>query len=286
MLSTTLARLLPNVAGLYRLVLLLACLSSVWAQPLEARQAPNQVAINDPTDQTASFNLTAFVLPIPLKEAYSLASPYDLILDHGLPTSVVPEGQFPLLIVGGYFFDIRQRLLAGLVPLQVPQLSSMLVYLPFVDVLGGGQRAFKANARTYFDQLLPTLVGDVTQFVKGEVAIFDPTHAAYKESGAGTLSFAVSQGISNPIDGPGVVNPIFQAIFSRTSSSPLSEDQFHSMLNQPFYTTAGLGCNTETLYFNYTDANPSFVSGDVQTFTPLVQANREYSNAHGYTAAA
>ncbi len=54
--------------------------------------------IYDPTDQTASLNLTTFILPIPLSDAVSLASPYDLISSHGLPTSVIPTGYFPMQV--------------------------------------------------------------------------------------------------------------------------------------------------------------------------------------------
>lgn len=281
------------MTGSYLCAILLICVSFAFAfalpvtsppQQLEARQAPNQVAIDYPTDQTAAFNVTTFVLPIPLSEAYSLASPYELILDHGLPTSVIPQGYFPLLLTGGYFHDIRQRYL-GVVPLQVEQLSMLLLYLPYVDVLGGGQRPFKRNIKTYMDQLIPTLVSGLTQFVNAEVAIFDPAHAAYKPSGGNTVSLAVSQGIANPIDGPGVVNPLYQAVFSRTSSSPITEAKFRSMLAQPFYTNPGTGCNLVTFYYNYTNANPGFVTGNAQTFTPLLRSSTDHRNAYGYTAA-
>lgn len=285
MSTTKMTRGVSSMVRLYLAAMVLICASFVWAVPatLETRQAPNQVAINDPTDQTASLNVTMFILPIPLSEASSIASPYKLLPNHGLPTSVIPDGYFPIQVRANYFYDIRQKALG--IPLQVPQLTSLALYLPFIDVLGDGKTAFKRSAIQYFDQILPTLVGGLTQFQNGQVAFFDPAHAAYKPSGGNTLSFTAAQGISNPIDGPGIVNPIFQAVFQRTSSSPISAAKHRSILAQPLYTTPGTGCNMETILFNYTNANPSFVTGDVQTFTPFTNENNDYKNAHGYTAA-
>ena len=68
-----------------------ATLASALPTLLDKRQAPNQMYIYDPTDQTGSLNMTTFILPIPLADAYSIASPYSLILNHGLPSSVIPS---------------------------------------------------------------------------------------------------------------------------------------------------------------------------------------------------
>ena len=176
--------------------------------------------------------MTTFILPIPLSEAFSLASLYNLLLNHDLPTSVIPSGYIPLQVVLGYFYDIRQRLVLGLLPFQVQQLSVVEVYLPFVDVLGDG-KPFRRSAKTYMDQLIPTLVGGVTQFTNAQLAYFDPEHVvcsrsppfalsppvcsssypdsffrlspchqAYKPAGGITLSFAVAQGLINTVSFP------------------------------------------------------------------------------------
>ncbi len=92
-------------------------------------------------------------------------------------------------------------------------------------------------------------------------------------------------GGGNKIDGPGLVSPVVQTVFERTTSSPISAAAFRAMLDQPYYTTAGSGCNTATLYYNYSNANPSFVRGDVQTYAPITSTNTDYQNAVGYTAA-
>ncbi|SJX62867.1 uncharacterized protein SRS1_13694 [Sporisorium reilianum f. sp. reilianum] len=272
---------------MYLLALALALLSLVSALPtLLPRQAPNQMYIYNPTDQTGSFNFTTFIVPIPLSDAYALASPYELILTHGLPASIIPLGSFPLQITAGYYYDIRQRVVLGALPAQVQQLSVVEVYVPFVDVLGGGGRAFRRSVVTYMDQLVPMLVGGVTQFHDAQLAYFDPAHAAYKPAGGNDLSFAAAQGIVNTLDGPGLVNTLFQTVFARTSSSPISATTFRAILDQPYYTTAGQGCNQATLYYNYSNASPGYVSGNVQTFTPLTSANANYDAARGYTAAA
>ncbi|SPO45056.1 uncharacterized protein PSANT_02742 [Moesziomyces antarcticus] len=251
---------------------------------LDRRQAPNQMSITYPTAQTGSFNMTTFTIPIPLGDAYSLASPYNLILNHGLPGSVIPTGTFPLQIVVGYFYDIRQRVVLGLLPLQVQQLSVVEVYLPFIDVLGTG-KPFRRSVSTYMDQLIPALVGGLSQLHNTQLAYFDPPHAAYKAAGGSTLSFQAGQGLVNSIDGPGLVSPVVQTVFERTTSSPISAAAFRAMLDQPYYTTAGSGCNTATLYYNYSNANPSFVRGEVQTYAPITSTNTDYQDAVGYTAA-
>ncbi|KAJ1032990.1 hypothetical protein NDA16_000269 [Ustilago loliicola] len=181
---------------------ILALPTSTTSSPslrLDKRQAPNQMYIYSPTLQTASLNMTTFIFPIPLSEAYSLASPYNLLLNHNLPSSVIPSGYFPF--------------------------------------------------------------------------------------GGDTLSFAAAQGLINTVDGPGLVSPLIQSVFSRTTSSPISEATFKSMLDQPYYTSAGAGCNYVDLYYNFTNANPSFVSGNVQAFSPLIDADTNYATAVGYTAA-
>ncbi|SPO25391.1 uncharacterized protein UTRI_03194_B [Ustilago trichophora] len=280
-----------NTSWWYLTIAVLYCfaIASALALPtitaLDKRQAPNQMYIYDPTDQTGSLNMTTFILPIPLSDAYSLASPYNLLLNHGLPTSVIPSGYFPMQIVAGYYYDIRQNQVLGLVPLQVQQLSVVEVYVPFIDVLGGGGTPFRRSVTTYMDQLIPALVGGVTQWHDAQLAYFDPAHAAYKPAGGSTLSFAAAQGIVNTLDGPGLVNPLFQTVFSRSPSSPISETTYRSILNQPYYTTAGAGCNKATLYYNFTNANPSYVSGNAQTYVPITSSNTNYASAYGYTAA-
>ncbi|PWZ02180.1 hypothetical protein BCV70DRAFT_58595 [Testicularia cyperi] len=249
------------------------------------RQAPNQLYVSDPASQTGSFNMTAWVLPIPIATAQSLigTTSYGLISNHGLDSSVIPSGYHPLLVVPGYFFDIRQKEL-GLLPLQVEQLSVVEVFLPFVDVLGTG-KAFRRSVVTYMDQIIPALVGGAKEFHNAQLAYFDPEHAAYRSAGGSSLSFRAAQGIVNTVDGPGLVSPLFQSLHSRTASSAISESQFQAMLNMPYYTTPGFGCNKAKLYFNYPDADPSFVTGDAQVYSPILPSTSDYPSAVGYSAA-
>lgn len=57
------------------------------------------------------------------------------------------------------------------------------------------------------------------------------------------------------------------------------------MLDQPYYTTPGAGCNYIDLYYNFTNANPSYVNGNLQAFSPLIDSNTNVATAYGYTAA-
>ena len=167
-----------TITGHVWLALHLALVSltfSLVSARIERRQAPNQMYINNPADMTASLNFTSFIVPIPISEAQSLASPYQLILDHGLAASVIPSGYFPLQLNPGYLYDIRQRP-ANTIPLQVQQLSTLEMYLPFVNVLGTG-KAFRRSVKSYQDQLVPALVGSLEQLHDGQVANFDPAHA-------------------------------------------------------------------------------------------------------------
>uniref|UniRef100_V5ERK9 glutathione-specific gamma-glutamylcyclotransferase n=1 Tax=Kalmanozyma brasiliensis (strain GHG001) TaxID=1365824 RepID=V5ERK9_KALBG len=70
-----------------------------------------------------------------------------------------------------------------------------------------------------------------------------------------------------------------------TGHAPIPATTFRSILNQLYYTTPGAGCNTITLFYNYPNANPGYVSGNVQVFTPLVSASTNYDVGYEYTAA-
>ncbi|KAK0518533.1 hypothetical protein OC834_007698, partial [Tilletia horrida] len=96
---------------------------------LSARQAPNTVAAMYPTNQTGSYNLTAWLVPITVAQAASMAGGKSLIRPTGLPSGFsITTSQHLMLIVGGYFWDIRQLNL-----LTVQQLSAIEIYIPWVD---------------------------------------------------------------------------------------------------------------------------------------------------------
>lgn len=73
-----------------------------------ARQAPNLLYPGDPVGQTASWNLTAFVLPISKSLAQSMSGGHKLLPPRGLPAGYIGADQHPLILYGGLEHDIRQ----------------------------------------------------------------------------------------------------------------------------------------------------------------------------------
>ncbi|CAD6979644.1 unnamed protein product, partial [Tilletia controversa] len=157
---------------------------------LVSRQAPNTVSYMYPNNQTASYNVTAWLVPITVAQAASMAGGKSLIRPTGLPGGFsITTGQHLMLIVGGYFHDIRQLNL-----LTVQELSAIEVYIPWVDGNTDGSTPYLYNYKGYLDQLIPTLVGNLVQSAASLPGLFDPAHAAYKAIGSSTLSFNVDFG--------------------------------------------------------------------------------------------
>lgn len=95
---------------------------------LEARQAPNTWYSKDPLGQTASYNFTAFVLPLKKSMAAKLVggSEGDLLpLKGAALEGVVGEGEHPLVCMSGLLFDIRQAVLS----IERLQVSALLTYI-------------------------------------------------------------------------------------------------------------------------------------------------------------
>ncbi|KAN0064957.1 hypothetical protein ACQY0O_002015 [Thecaphora frezii] len=248
---------------------------------LDRRQAPNLVYPGNEAVMTGSFNVTSFIVPIPIQKAAELSGNYPL-LPHNLPSSVIPYGHHPLLVQFGYFYDLRQD---AVVSIHVEQLSASSWYIPFVDRTGTGT-PFSRSVMTFQDQLVPVLVSTVTELVSNSLATFDPPHAAYKEQG-GWLSATVRQGLV--ILGVGVDTPVFTASFKRVQSSPISESVWRSIIEQPYFTsdlTAVTGtCNGVQYLYNYPNANPDFVRGTLQLVNPKTNDRYSFDTANGYTAA-
>ncbi|PWN47817.1 hypothetical protein IE53DRAFT_390025 [Violaceomyces palustris] len=246
----------------------------VSAAPLNERQAPNTVYPGNESQMTASQNVTFWVLPIDKAEAQKMAG-YPLIQDTGLPKDVIPEGKHPLVFAAGYMYDIRQ------LGLRVDRLMAATTYLPFVDRLGNGT-PFQKSVRSYLDQIIPPLVATLTQFDDAEVAKFDPSDAAYKAVGD-SLAYTVSQGIDNPVDGPGVLFPRFQAAYQRAGGSSITAQQYMDMVNQPYFAYLPT-CKQTTWLFNESFADPFFVQGQVQTYSPVTEETTIFDDVQGYSA--
>ncbi|CAD6947746.1 unnamed protein product [Tilletia caries] len=230
-----------------------------------ARQAPNTVSSMYPSNQTASYNLTAWLVPITNAQATSMAGGKSLIHPTGLPGSFsITTGQHLMLIVNGYFFDIRQLNL-----LTVQELSSIEVYIPWVDGNNDGSTPYLYSAAS----------------VPG---IFDPAHAAYKAVGSSTLSFNVDFGIPGGLLGlPGLTSPVFISTFSRSTSTALTVPFMQSVMQQPMVRTNDLSTCTQTLYwFNETFADTFKVQGSLQTFSSLTSSAMSFSDAQGISGTA
>ncbi|KAE8226268.1 hypothetical protein CF319_g1102 [Tilletia indica] len=252
-------------------------------QRIAARQAPNTVSSMYPNNQTASYNVTAWLVPITLAQAASMAGGKSLIRPTGLPGSFsITTSQHLMLIVGGYFYDIRQLNL-----LTVEQLSAIEIYIPWVDGNQDGSTPYLYNYKGYLDQLIPTLVGNLVQSAASVPGIFDPPHAAYKAIGSSSLSFNVDFGIPNILDGPGLTTPVFVSTFSPSTSTALTVPFMQSVMQQPMIRSNDPTTCTQTLYwFNETFANPFKVQGNLQTYSSLTSSTLSFTNAQGISGSA
>lgn len=106
------------IQSLITLVLLaIAYAGTASARPLSPRQAPNPSYVHHPFSQTASYNLTAFMLPIKKNVASHLSGGRKLLTPQGIPEGMLKSDEHPVLYVTGLLYDIRQG------PLQIQQLQ-------------------------------------------------------------------------------------------------------------------------------------------------------------------
>ncbi|PWN48356.1 hypothetical protein IE53DRAFT_400060 [Violaceomyces palustris] len=244
---------------------------------LSKRQAPNTVYPGHESEMTGSYNQTIWVLPIDKSVAKSMAGGNYELLEHGLDSSYIGPNQHPLLIVAGYMYDIRQGIT------KVNQLSSTSVYVPFVDRTGQG-KPFLCSTLTLLDQLVPTLVGFLSQITVTGLANYDPPHNAYKNTGINDFSLTITQGTT--ILTPNLAVTKFQSNFHATPQQSIKSEQFISMVNQPFYKPLTGLCNYQTQLYNETFSSPFFVTGQVQTFNPVTPSTMVFNDAQGWTATA
>lgn len=106
-------RLLSNIV--LSAVALAAWASTSTAAPanganVSARQAPNPDYDKDPINQTASYNVTSFLLPIKKDTAAGMVDGLDLLdIPRGaLPDGYLKEDEHVLLCMSGLLYDIKQ----------------------------------------------------------------------------------------------------------------------------------------------------------------------------------
>lgn len=180
-------------------------------------------------------------------------APYKLI--NKLPLAVFPKGSFPknahpVIVQIGHQNNISQ-----FGHLQIPKMMAGRLLVPFVDRLGNGLTPFNYPLKNWISGvgdslkgLVPTLAGNL----KGTEATFNPGFGpAYTAMDSDTYSAQVSQFID--------------MAFTPDEMPLFTNHTFHMMLNQPqMLDSIGLDkCFRNTIYFNQSNAQPSFRNGNV-----------------------
>ncbi|KAK0521796.1 hypothetical protein OC835_006780 [Tilletia horrida] len=251
-------------------------------QALEARQGPNTVYDQYPNDQTAALNLTAWFAPAPKAQVQKLVGSRTLLRPTDLPKGFkLGADEHPLLFISGYFTDIRQYN-----ALSIPQLSVQHLYIPYTQGVESSSTPFSYHVKTYFDQLIPSLVGTLLQDSNSYPANFDPPHAAFKPIGTSSYTFNVDVGLLNVIDGPGITTPAFISYFERSKDTSLTIDYLKSVLNQPVIRTSSNSCNKIIYSFNEPFADPFTVKGSLKSGAVLSGSALSFSNIEGFSGTA
>jgi hypothetical protein len=141
----------------------------------------------------SQYNVTYHLLPITKADATKLAGNRKLLTPTDLPAGYLKNDEHVLFVSDGYMSDIR------MMDLRVDRLKTTVIQVPFVDQLNDGKTAFKLTAYTYQDQLIPALVGSLTQGFTIIPATFEPTNAPYQAAGSGQFESSMFTGIDNQL---------------------------------------------------------------------------------------
>lgn len=133
------------------------------------------------------------MLPISKTDAMKLAGGRNLLTPTGFPAGYLKADQHVLFIEDGYYSDIR------MLDLRVDTLKTTVVEIPFVDQLKDGKTAFRVSAYTYQNQIVPALVGSITQGVPIIPATFTPNNAPYSSIGSGQYQSSMFTGVDNTV---------------------------------------------------------------------------------------
>ncbi|KAG8770467.1 hypothetical protein FRC12_004236 [Ceratobasidium sp. 428] len=239
-------------------------------------EPPNPIYQYHMNEATAVYNMTMFIIPYPKNATEELAG-YPL-----LPSSPTPEETAPLVLQFGKLADIRQNVA------QIQELMSASFIIPNVDRLNNNKTSFSRTVYTFTDQVIqqiasresgtlnhlqviPSIVSSVIEGYRNEIATFTPSHDAYGVN-QDVFSYQVKQTVvpplPNPVSGPGVSVPIFDAWFKplpRSEDPTYSQGFYESLVNGPIF-GYGPKCGTITTFFNYTFTWPQFVLGNVTLY--------------------
>ncbi|KAL9938295.1 hypothetical protein V8E36_002918 [Tilletia maclaganii] len=266
------------------LLVLFLTTAAVEAKPvrLDQRQGPNTISWDYPNSQTAAFNMTTWLLPIPKVEAQKLAGGRTLLAPKDLPAGFhLKKDEHAILILTGMSTDSRIYNL-----LTIPEMSALNIYVPWVQAVESSDVPFSYHVVSFFDQITPGLAGNLLQGANAYPAFFDPKHAAYKAIGKGILSFNVDVGLlENNVDGPGLTSPAFQATFSPSKAAKLPVKYILKLMETP-YIRSGVKniCAQQHFLMKDSFANPFRVKGQVNTGPALTGKHCTFPEAEGVSA--
>ncbi|CAD6924314.1 unnamed protein product [Tilletia controversa] len=239
-------------------------------------QGPNTISSVYPNDQTASMNLTAWLVPVTKTEASKLAGGRTLLRPSGLPSGYsLGEDQHPVLFLTGLYTDISTYNFTA-----IKQLTELHLYVPWVQGVASSQKPFSYHYRSFSNSFFASLLGNLFQNANVRTASFDPPHAAYKAVGSSNFSLSADVGLFKS-------TPLFISTFQRASSPVMTVDFVSSILQQPVIRSGSKdSCHKVSYQFNETFANPFAVHGNLQTGSDYTIEPMKFDNAQGLTATA
>ncbi|CAO1621719.1 unnamed protein product [Sympodiomycopsis kandeliae] len=267
------------------LTLLAFALTTIVASPfnlLAQRQAPNPSFYHDPFSQTASYNLTVFVLKIDKGSAQKLARGRKLLPVQGLPAGYLGEDEHPIIFLTGLLYDIRQIIL------NIKQLFAANIMVPFVDGSEDGETPFVFNSLIVQDQIVPVIAGALQQSINLQVANFHPHDKAWKNLDNDLYSQNIDQGLDVNLLGIPLPNtPLINAVWKPVDAkdAKVSSQFLKGVIDAPYiHTYSGL-CSKTTYDYGQIFAQPFFVEGDIEIFPPGIPQYKKFRNVAGYHVA-
>jgi len=251
---------------------------------LDKRQGPNTVSWEYPNSQTGAFNFTTWLLPVPKVDAQKLAGGRTLLAPKDLPPGFhLKKDEHAIMITGGLYSDMRQFNM-----LSIPEELGLHLYVPWVKAVESSDVPFTYHVVSFFNQIIPPIIGNLLQGSNAYPAFFDPKHAAYKAIGKGILSFNVDVGLlENNLDGPGLTSPAFQSTFSRSAAAKLPVKNILKLMETPYIWSGHKNtCGKQHFPMKDSFANPFRVKGLVNTGSAFTGKHYTFPEAQGVTGTA
>ncbi|KAE8212302.1 hypothetical protein CF327_g4031 [Tilletia walkeri] len=237
----------------------------------------NTVHTRFPNSETASLNLTFFILPAPLALAEKVAGKNDYPLlpsfrEH-LPADVsatIGEGEHPLFVLSYYSTDVHY----ASVPFTLPELSSAQIFVGFVDCTGDGRTPCYREYAGYFDELIPALAGNVLAATRLYAGSFHPAHSPYGPLGSrssGRYGLKVSDVVGGLLAGDDG-RPFTSSFSFASSDGGLNGEVAQDLLDAPIVRSYDKLCLKSTFLFNETSTPIRNIVGDIDVRSPLLPA--------------